>query len=331
VDLAIDEEHVPKLPATRPAGATRHGRIAGLTPEIAARLGPFLGALADRSALAFDGRPAAPETLSVDRPPPPADDPFAPPPKVTLHLTGEIPPGARTAAFATAVPVGNYPLAFWNEGDAMPTRRWQTSGEPGKPFPLSPRVVPPPRIAVALRYLGLGFRHVLPRGSELTLFVLGICLWSLRVRPLLAQVASFAVASTLGLTLTAWSGFALSPRIVGPALAFSIVYLAVENLRTRDLQPSRIALVFAFGLLHGLALAVAFRAMGPPRAAFSTALAGFDLGFLAGQLAVLAAAVLLVGLPYGGRPWYRDRVVIPASLAMAILGLYWSAERLCLV
>ncbi|HEV7517303.1 MAG TPA: hypothetical protein VGR07_13455, partial [Thermoanaerobaculia bacterium] len=139
VDVAIDEEHIPKVPATRPAGATRYGRIAGLTPELAARLGTFLGALADRSTLAFDGRPAVPETLSADLPPPPADDPFAPPPKLTLHLTGATPPGARAATFATAIPVGSYPVAFRNEGDAMPTRRWQKAGEAGAAFPLSPR------------------------------------------------------------------------------------------------------------------------------------------------------------------------------------------------
>jgi hypothetical protein len=330
VDVAIDEEHIPKLPATRPAGATRYGRIAGLTPEIAARLGIFLAALTDRSTLAFDGRPAAPEKVAVDRPPPPADDPFAPPPKVTLHLSGDIPPGARAAAFSTTIPVGTFPLAYSNEGDAAPYRRWQKEGEAGTAFPLSPRVVPPPRFQVALRYLGLGFRHVLPRGSELILFVLGIFLLSLRVRPLLAQVAAFALASTLGLALAAWSGFALAPRIVGPALALAIVYLGVGNLLSREVRPLRIGLVFAFGLLHGLAFAAALRELGPPRAVLATALLGFDLGALAGALAVLAAAFLFVGAPYRDRPWYRDRVVIPASLALATLGLYWSVERIFL-
>ncbi|HEV7515536.1 MAG TPA: HupE/UreJ family protein, partial [Thermoanaerobaculia bacterium] len=190
--------------------------------------------------------------------------------------------------------------------------------------------VPPPRIQVMLRYLGLGFRHVVPRGSEQILFALGIFLLSLSVKPLLAQVTAFTAASTLACAAAVYGRVALPPRVAAPAIALSIVYLAVENLRRRELRASRIALVFACGLLYGLAFAGALRELGAPRAVLSTAVLGFDLGALAGQLAVLGAVFLLVGLPWGDRPWYRDRVVIPASLAMATLGLYWSVERIFL-
>jgi HupE/UreJ protein len=328
VDVAIDEEHIPKLPARRPAGATRFGPIAGLTPELRARLGVFLSALADGSTLAFDGHAARPQALAVNRPAPPADDPFAPPPKVTLHLQGEIPPGSRAAAFQTTVPVGRYPAGFLNEGEAIPSRRWQASGEPGQPFPLSPRVVPPSRLEVLARYLGLGFRRVLPLGAEPILFLLGMGLLSLRLCPFLAQGIAFAAASGLAITASALGGIPLPPRLLGPALALSLLALGVENLLTREPGRLRIALVSAWGLLHGLALSGAFRSAGPPQTLRATALSGFDLGAVAGELAVLAAAFLLLGAPYRDRPWYRQRVVIPASLALATLGLYWSVERI---
>jgi hypothetical protein len=328
VDVAIDEEHVPKVAVSRP-GETRYGAIAGLTPELRGRLGAFLSALADRSSLAFDRRKAAPEKLSVDRPAPPADDPFAPPPKVTLHLAGTIPAGARAATFSTAIPLGHYPVAFWNEGDTAPSRRWQQGGEGGgPPFPLSPRVVPPGRGRVALRYLELGFTQVLPRGMGILLFTLGIFLLGLGGKPLLVQLAALTAGETVALVAATQGLVALPPGLLAAAIALSIAGVAIDNLLSRRLRPSRVVLVFVGGVLHGLGFAGTLRTLGLPATASTTALLGFDLGIIAAQLAVIATAVLLVGLPFRRESWYRHRVVIPASLVLATLGLYSTLARL---
>jgi len=333
VDVAIDEEHIPgpeRLGSTHPAGETRYGPIAGLTPELRARLGIFLSALADRSALAFDGRPAVPESLSVDRPPPSADDPFAPLPKVTLHLQGAIPPGAKTAAFSTAVPVGNFPLAYRNEGDAEPSRRWQKSGEAGTPFPLSPRVVPPPRVRVVLQYLGEGFRQILPLGTEPLLFLCGIFLLGRRTKRLFTLGAAFSAACLLASAAAVYGGVSVAPRLAAPALALSLLWVAVESLLPAERKPFRIVLVLAGGLLYGLTFGAALRQLAPPHPVRTVAFVGFDAGIAAGLLTVLAAALLLVGRPFRDQPWYRHRVVIPAALALATLGLYWTVERIFL-
>jgi hypothetical protein len=336
VDITIDEEHIPPLPTTRPAGETRYGPLSGLTPEWRARLGTFFSALTDRSTLAFDGRPAVPEELSVDRPASPADDPFAPLPKITLHLKGAIPPGAKTATFSTTLPIGSYPLSLTNEGDAMPSRRWPQGGpkaETGDPFPLSPRVVPPPLGRVALRYLGLGFRRILPQGTEQILFALGIFLWSRRKKSLLTQVAAFTAGFAASSAAAFHSSLLSSSRLIEPALALSILYLALANLLPRRRQPLpslHLVLVALCGLPHGLEFAKTLRDLSPPRSVLATAVSSFDLGALCGLLAVLAAAFLLVGSRWSDRSWYRYRVVVPASLALATIGLYWSIERIFL-
>ncbi len=56
-----------------------------------------------------------------------------------------------------------------------------------------------------------------------------------------------------------------------------------------------------------------------------TALLTFNVGVEAGQLAVIAAAFLLVGWYCGNRPWYRRRVVVPASMIVAC-AIYWTVE-----
>jgi hypothetical protein len=72
--------------------------------------------------------------------------------------------------------------------------------------------------------------------------------------------------------------------------ALSIAYVAVENIFRSELKSWRVALVFAFGLLHGMGFAGALREVGLPRSEFAMALLTFNLGVEAGQLAVIGAA-----------------------------------------
>ena len=103
--------------------------------------------------------------------------------------------------------------------------------------------------------------------------------------------------------------------------------MAVENLVTTELKPWRVALVFAFGLLHGMGFAGVLAGLGLPRAEFLTALLTFNVGVEIGQLSVIGLALVgVVGVL--GKDWYRQRVVVPVSLAIAATGVYWTVERL---
>jgi hypothetical protein len=87
--------------------------------------------------------------------------------------------------------------------------------------------------------------------------------------------------------------------------------------------------VFAFGLLHGLGFAGALRDVGLPRSSFATALVGFNVGVELGQVAVIAVAMLAVGW-YSRREWYRQRIVVPVSAAIACVAIYWMVERIAM-
>src|SRR5204862_6510587 len=118
-----------------------------------------------------------------------------------------------------------------------------------------------------------------------------------------------------------------SPRLAEPAIALSIVYVAVENVLRTELKPSRIALVFCFGLLHGMGFAGVLREVGLPRAEFLSGLLSFNAGVELGQLAVILCATAFLGLPFGQRVWYRQRVAVPLSLAIGSVGAYWAVQR----
>ncbi|MEZ5332047.1 MAG: HupE/UreJ family protein [Thermoanaerobaculia bacterium] len=319
IDLTADPQHLGASDLGGPAAETRYGAIGDLTPAVEARFGRFLSTMADGAIVAFDGRPVEPRALAVGTALTPRTAPH-------LRLEGSIPAGARTFTWREDADVGSYPITVRHEGQDLPVMRWLDSGDPSEPFALRPSVVPPPRTATVARYLKLGFTHILPKGLDHILFVLGLFLLSRRLRPLLSQVTAFTVAHTATLALSIYGVLSIPASVVEPLIALSIVFVAVENVLTSEVRASRVLLVFAFGLLHGMGFAGVLSSLGLPRAELVPALVSFNVGVEMGQLAVIGLAFLAVGT-LRRRSWYRRAVVVPASCLIAAAGLYWSIER----
>ncbi len=177
------------------------------------------------------------------------------------------------------------------------------------------------------QFVGLGFQHIVPKGLDHILFVLGLFFFSLRLRPLLTQVTVFTIAHTVTLASASVGIIQVPASIVEPLIAASIVYVAVENILVQELRPWRTAVVFGFGLLHGLGFASVLGEIGLDPTQFFTGLIGFNIGVELGQLAVITAAYLSVGYWFGNRPWYGAVISKPASFGIAIVGAYWFVQR----
>lgn len=176
-------------------------------------------------------------------------------------------------------------------------------------------------------FISLGFSHILPEGLDHILFVTGIFLLSARMKPILMQVTAFTVAHTLTLGLGTAGYVNIPPAIVEPLIAASIVYVAVENIMRPTLSPWRPVVVFCFGLLHGLGFASALRDFNLANEDFLFGLLSFNLGVELGQLTIIAICFALVGIWFGEKPWYRQRIVIPGSLVIALIGAFWFLQR----
>jgi hypothetical protein len=179
---------------------------------------------------------------------------------------------------------------------------------------------------VFLRYVGAGFEHIIPLGLDHILFVLGLFFFATQLRPLLFQVTAFTVAHTITLALAATGVISIPASIVEPMIAASIVYVGIENTFGWGSTRGRTALVFGFGLLHGLGFASVLGDYGIASDRFAVALIGFNIGVEFGQLAVIAIAFALVGW-FLHATWYRKVIAIPASLAIAAIGAFWVVER----
>ena len=295
IALFIDREHLP--PGFHPGEAPAGFAIRGLSDRGAAgAAGRILAEVARHCEPRFDGRAVQPVFEWVDPDPGAAE--------LVLALSGPIPAGARVFTWRNSLPLGSYLLTLRTEGDPEALREWIEGAAASAPFGLKREVVPPTRAAVMRQYLELGYTHILPRGVDHILFVLGVFLLSRRWKPILMQVTAFTLAHTITLGLTIYGIVSLRPAIVEPLIALSIVYVAVENLFTSRLTPWRVALVFGFGLIHGMGFAGVLSQLGLPRAQFLPALDLLQRGGGA------RAAERDRGRVRPGRPALREQVLV---------------------
>ena len=185
-----------------------------------------------------------------------------------------------------------------------------------------------PVLTIMLDYAKIGFVHIVPKGLDHILFVLGLFFYAARWRPLLGQVTLFTLAHTTTLMLASTGHIVVSPNLVEPLIAASIIYVAFENLRSERLHAGRLVVIFAFGLLHGLGFATVLDDIGLADDQFMVSLISFNIGVELGQLAVLTPAFLVFGVAARNALWYRRLIAAPASALIGAFGLWMLIARL---
>lgn len=179
-------------------------------------------------------------------------------------------------------------------------------------------------------YLKLGFTHIIPEGFDHILFIVGLCLLSNRVKSILWQATAFTVAHSITLALSMKNIIVAPSAVVEPIISLSILFVAVENLLLTELKPWRIGLVFMFGLIHGMGFASSLNEIGLPRNKFFVSILSFNAGVELGQIAIILAVFLLILLPLSKIEQYRKWVVIPLSILIGSIALFWTVQRVFL-
>ncbi|MFM9924355.1 HupE/UreJ family protein [Variovorax sp. H27-G14] len=149
--------------------------------------------------------------------------------------------------------------------------------------------------------------------------------WREAVWPMLGIVTMFTIAHSITLALAGLKVVTISPRIIEPGIAITIMLAAIDNIYP-VLRGRRKLFSFLFGLIHGFGFAGALAELDLPLRDFVVALLQFNLGVEAGQLMVVA--VVLVAL-LALRNWRRyPPLVLRGGSAVAVLvAAIWLGER----
>jgi hypothetical protein len=242
-----------------------------------------------------------------------------------LTFVGGLPDGAEALVYRVSDTMPNTAIRLFLE-NAEPRVQFVKSGQNSDALSLD-QAVKRSLSALVVEYIELGFTHIIPRGLDHIIFILGLTLISKRLIDLVIQVTAFTVAHSVTLALGLYGVLELPSSIVEPLIAASIIYIAVENIWHHKVNRSRALVVFAFGLLHGLGFAGVLTELGLPERDFVVGLLSFNAGVELGQLAIILVAYLSVGIWVLRYPWYQSRVAVPLSLLIGIIGCYWFVER----
>jgi hypothetical protein len=252
---------------------------------------------------------------------------LSPRPSQPIILQARLPRDTRTVDLAMPSGLGAVVLHVTHR-NGVSVSEALTEGARSRPVRLSGPDLLRDAFEAFASYLRIGFIHILPLGLDHILFVVALVLATPRIPELVKLATAFTVAHSITLALGALRWVEAPPWLVEPAISASIAAVAIGTVLrpARPAAPQRMGLVFGFGLLHGLGFAGVLSEVGLPRGLEGVGLAGFNLGVELGQLAVIAAALALIGW-WRNRPEYRTRIAMPFSALIAVGGIGWTFER----
>lgn len=177
------------------------------------------------------------------------------------------------------------------------------------------------------KFLKAGVEHIVT-GYDHLCFLFALILWATRIWPVVKIVTAFTISHSITLSLAALNIVTLPSTLVESLIAASIVFVAVENYFSRDVD-NRWRNTFFFGFIHGFGFASALTEMGVPQGGVVTALAAFNIGVELGQIAIVFAVMpilFFIDKQTGGNR--SEKLVYVVSALIAVAGVYWFLERI---
>lgn len=179
-------------------------------------------------------------------------------------------------------------------------------------------------VSAAREFFALGVEHIVMGWDHLA-FLFGLLIVGGKLRDAVKIITSFTIAHSLTLALATFNLITVSPRIVEPLIAASIIYVGFENIVREDFS-KRWMLTFAFGLVHGCGFATILRdrGIGADGEGVAAPLVWFNVGVEVGQIAI---AALLLPVIWKMKPTFPKRWVPATSVALIVLGSYFLVQR----
>ena len=242
----------------------------------------------------------------------------------TIHFFVET-SGERSITFRASKKLGD--IILRQEGVENGVNQYLISGEKSAIIS-DEKIVVRTKAYVFFDYVLAGFYHILPKGIDHILFVMGLLFLTPKITPLVMQISVFTLAHTITLAMSSLKLVSIAAGVVEPLIALSIVYIAYENIFRPQLTKYRMITIFLFGLLHGLGFASVLKTFGLPDENLILALFGFNIGVELGQITIVLLGFIILANLFKGISLYRVYVTLPGSFIIGIFGLWWMLERI---
>lgn len=189
----------------------------------------------------------------------------------------------------------------------------------------------PDRWQVAGTYFVIGVDHIVA-GFDHLLFVIALILLLQRGRSVVIAASAFTVAHSITLAGTTIGLFGLPQVPVEATIALSIVFLAIEIVKSKQGEPrlsERLPwlVAFLFGLLHGFGFAGALREIGLPETDVPMALLTFNLGVEVGQLLIIGVVVSVLSVLRIFAPRALRPAILTGGYVIGMVSSFWFIER----
>lgn len=149
-------------------------------------------------------------------------------------------------------------------------------------------------------YLWLGAKHMLT-GYDHLLFIFGVIFFLRRAREVVRYITAFTLGHSATLIFATLWGISANYHLVDAVIALSVCYKGFDNLdgfrKTLGREPPNLlAVIFAFGLVHGFGLSTRLQQLplGDDTAGLVLRILSFNVGVEIGQVAALLLMVAVL-------------------------------------
>ena len=172
-----------------------------------------------------------------------------------------------------------------------------------------------------------GWHHIL-QGYDHLVFIVTLLAASIAWRRWFWLLTAFTLAHGMTYGLASFGWVQVKPELIEPVIALTILLTAISSLlKLRVSGPTEVALVFCFGLFHGLGFASAMATQMQGQKFPISSIFGFNLGIEVGQLAVC----LMLGIIFEilkRSPQWLEKVRIWMIWSGFLAGGFWLFERI---
>lgn len=149
-----------------------------------------------------------------------------------------------------------------------------------------------------LRYMWIGITHMLS-GYDHLAFVFGIIFFLTKFKDIVKYITAFTLGHSITLIFATFSAIQVNYFLIDAVIALSVCYIAFQNLdgfkKYLNIKaPNMMAMIFSFGLIHGLGLSTRLQQLPLSEESLLMNIISFNVGIEIGQISALAVMLLLI-------------------------------------